>query len=208
MDLLDLLRLPPVACLLFCTLHSLDFLLTIAGERVRQRRAAQVIRISGSYELNPLFRKVVDERRWWSWRFLLTLGVGGAVFYVASWSMLSTGRPDDLAALDLVLGAFVFSRLHIIQRHLHNLWLFDRIARHPESAVGEVHYERRVGVAGAAFQSGGAALLLAAAYVAAPSAFVLGGALSCGLLTLLGVVLALRAKPATAAAASGAPTPS
>jgi hypothetical protein len=206
MELLDLLRLPPVACLLWCTLHSLDFLLTIAGERVRQRRAAQVVRISGSYELNPLFRKVVDERRWWSWRFLLSLVLGALAFYAFSWEMLYAGRPEDLAMLDVMLGAFVFSRLHIIQRHLHNLWLFDRIARHPESAVGEVHYERRIAVAGAAFQSGGAALLLLAAYAAAPSAFVLGGALACGLLTLVGVVLALRATPAGAAAASGAPT--
>src|SRR5215203_2323935 len=70
---LDLLAQPPVAALIFFVLHTLDFLLTIAGERVRQRRAARVLCIPGSYELNPLFRKVVDERRWWSWRFVLVL---------------------------------------------------------------------------------------------------------------------------------------
>jgi hypothetical protein len=33
--------------------------------------------MSGSYELNPLFKRVIDEGRWWSKRFVVSL-IGGA----------------------------------------------------------------------------------------------------------------------------------
>jgi hypothetical protein len=43
--------------------HSLDYFLTLEGARVRKLRAAEVIQMSGSYELNPLFKRVIDEGR-------------------------------------------------------------------------------------------------------------------------------------------------
>jgi hypothetical protein len=203
-----LLREPLWACLLWCTLHSLDFFLTIAGERVRQRRAASVVRIVGSYELNPLFRKVVDERRWWSWRFVLSLVVMAAAVTYFSELCLASGRPEDVEALDILLGTLVFSRLLVIHRHLHNLWIFDRIARHPHSVVGEVTYDRRTVLGVSASQSAGVTVLLLAALAAAPSPFLLGGVIACVLLTVIGCVMALRAKPSAVpepAASASAP---
>lgn len=200
---LDLLFQPHVTALLFFVLHALDFLLTIAGERVRQRRAARVLCIPGSYELNPLFRKVVDERRWWSWRFVLTLLAGTAVFYSLGTMYELTELPEELFMFELLLGAFIFSRVFIIARHLHNLWFFDRIARYPQSVVGQVTYDRRTVLGASVSQTAGGTLLLLLAFVASPSAFILGGLLALALFTVLGLVLVLRAKPAAAADGAG-----
>jgi hypothetical protein len=43
--------------------HSPDYFLTLEGARVRKLRAAEVIQMSDSYELNPLFKRVIDEGR-------------------------------------------------------------------------------------------------------------------------------------------------
>jgi hypothetical protein len=195
----DLLAQPPVAALIFFVLHTLDFLLTIAGERVRQRRAARVLCIPGSYELNPLFRKVVDERRWWSWRFVLTLLGGTAAFY--AFSAMNPYSEDPWAAvlLEVLLGSLIFSRLFIITRHLHNLWFFDRIARYPQSLVGQVTYDRRTVLGASVSQSAASTLLLLLAFLASPSFFILGGLVTLALLTVMGLVLMLKAKPAEAA---------
>jgi hypothetical protein len=71
-EVVDFLGYGWMPCALFAGLHTLDYLLTIAGARWYDR-VPRVGPPEGSYELNPLFLKTVDRRQWWSQRFAQAL---------------------------------------------------------------------------------------------------------------------------------------
>lgn len=178
--------------LLWVVLHSADFVLTLAGARLRKLRAAEVIDSSGSYELNPVFQKVVDEGRWWSRRFIVSLFAGAAAF--ASLNLLAPLQPDPLIPLvrDGLLGGVLFTRIAIIGRHVQNIWMFRRMANDPDAVTGHIRYDRTTVLLISAFQFGTVSALVSVSALIAPSPFLIGGAFFCGLLTVLHLVLAWR----------------
>jgi hypothetical protein len=190
--LLEILRLPLAGALLWSVLHSLDYFLTLEGARVRKLRAAEVIQMSGSYELNPLFRKVIDEGRWWSRRFLVSLIGGAGLFAALNFQVSGQSESVFPAVRDALIGGIVFTRLSIIGRHLQNIWLSRRMAKHPQAVTGLIRYNRGTVMLLSAFQFGTVTVLLGVAAIVERSPFLIGGAVSCGCLTVLNVLLALK----------------
>ena len=108
MDLTALiLERPWVASAMWAVLHCLDFSLTLVGARARLRGAHEVIRVDGSYELNPLFQKTVDRQRWLSPRFFVTLGGIGAMVYFMAWACPG---PDAAFGVAFLMGSVLFTR--------------------------------------------------------------------------------------------------
>jgi hypothetical protein len=187
-------RTPFGGVLLWIVLHAADYLLTIWGAVERERRAAHVIMLDGSYELNPLFQKSVNERRWVSARFLITL-VGVAAL-IGCMNAVVGAQPGAQAPQEVFIGALLFTRVALISRHLQNIWLFRRMAEHPESVVGQLRYERRTVVLVSAFQAAGISALVVLAAVLSPTPALIGGALGLSLLTVLNLALAFKRRPA------------
>jgi len=203
---LDAIRTWWGAVLLWTVLHSADYFLTIAGARLRKRHAAEVLNVSGSYELNPIFQKVVDEGRWWSKRFALSLVVmAGLLAFLG----VAGSLPDQLMTpffepvWDGVLGVLIFTRVNIIGRHLQNIWLFRRMGRDPGAVTGHIRYDRPtvLQLSSVQFLTSGGVLLAVA--LLDPSPLVIGGVLGCGLVAAR--FWRLSVKQAAAPAAAPAP---
>ena len=187
---MDALRTPIGGALIWVVLHSLDYFMTLWGETERRRRADRGIIISGSNELNPLFQKDVDGRRWLSARFVVTLF--GVAALIAAANALAAKVPDGKAGQDGLLGVLLFTRTVIIARHLQNIWLFRRMATHPSSVEGQLRYERRTVLLLSATQVASVSALVALAAALSPAPVLIGGALGLTLLTLLNVALAFK----------------
>lgn len=195
---------PWIAPLLWAVLHSLDYSLTLVGARLRQRRAAEVVEVSGSYELNPLFQRAVDRGRWLSPRFLVTLFGIAAVLWLA---VAACPVPEAAWGIGFVLGVIVFTRVAVIGRHLQNIWLYARMARRPGSVTGRISYDRPTIYGLAVFSYGQTAALLAVAAAVAPDPWVVGGAAGTALVSGYSAVLGLvagRKRPAEGAVSTGA----
>jgi hypothetical protein len=84
------------------------------------------------YELNPLFRRDVEQLRWASPRFLATW-IGLAVFlyaWIAAFQGLTpAARPAFEPWLGAVLGAIVFTRCNLVLQHLRNIAILGRVLK-------------------------------------------------------------------------------
>ena len=199
---LDAIRTWWGAALLWTVLHSADYLLTIAGARLKKLHAAEVLDVSGSYELNPLFQKAIDEGRWWSKRFVLSLVVmAGLLAFLG----VAGSLPDQLVTpffgpvWDGVLGVLIFTRVNIIGRHLQNIWLFRRMGRDPAAVTGRIRYDRPTVLQLSSVQLLTSSGVLLAVALLDPSPLIIGGVLGCGLVAVRFWRLGVKAAAATAA---------
>lgn len=197
---MDTLRTPLGVASIWIVLHSLDYFLTIWGATERLRRADQVFVISGSYELNPLFQKVVDRRQWVSARFLITLfGLAAMLAVVSAWV---AAMPNTRSYLDGLLGVLLFTRTFVIARHLQNIWLFRRMVMHPSSVEGQVRYERKTLMLISAFQAASVSAVVVLAALLSPEPVLIGAAVGMVFMALWNVNLALGRHPAPAPAST------
>jgi hypothetical protein len=184
---------PWVAPVGWAILHSLDYLLTVVGAKVRLKGEKAVFKLEGSYELNPIFQKSIDRQQWISPRFVITLVIIGAALYLlAVGSTWSLDRELE-EGLGVLLGVIVFTRVAIIGRHLHNIWLSLRIKRKPGSILGSVSYDRPTVYAVTTSSYLQVAVLLALAALIAPDPWLFGGAVGNALITLYSAILGWRA---------------
>jgi hypothetical protein len=128
-------------------LHSADYLLTVAAVRLLARGdLRERVQVGGSLELNPLFQQVVEQGRWLSGRFLLTLVLGAAVLpaSVAYFHWVSEQVHEGLGSLiaEGVCGGLVVTRFAVIAIHLQNIRLFLRLLNVPEASGVRVRYDR------------------------------------------------------------------
>jgi len=188
------LQTPLGGALLWLCLHSADWFLTILGARRRKLRAIEVMEHGGSYELNPLFQKVVDQGGWWSARFGLTLAVGAVMFALLNFGVAVEQRvfPGFGPIRDALLGGLVFTRVAVITRHLQNVWMFTRMAKDPEVVTGRIRYARPFVHQLSAVQFATVAVIVAVAALASPGPFLLGGAALCAMIAGLGWIQGLR----------------
>jgi hypothetical protein len=168
-------------------LHALDYYLTLAGARLYRRAGERHIGVSGSYELNPIFRKPVDRLAWHSPRFFVSwLGVAALLWLALRFSV-------DEQLTRFVLGVIVFTRLAIIAQHLRNIWWYSKMAKSPSSISGRIVYSRRMAIHLSAHTYFGYVLVLAVAALCTPSAWLLGGALGMTMVFLQLLIYGMRA---------------
>ena len=166
--------------LLWVVLHTLDWLLTIAGARLRAQLADRLA-FNGSYELNPVFQKAVDRGSWWSWRFTFSTLIPIPLMIAIAWLVTAGGTLDSLGAtmgestLRFLLGFLVYLHLAIIGIHLQNIALFRRMLRDPDAVRGSISYSRTMTYSISAQRYLAAALFFAAALAIDPRADLAGG---------------------------------
>jgi hypothetical protein len=186
-SLIGVFTRPLGLALTFAVLHSADFYLTLAGAYWRSKRPPALIDPGGSYELNPLFQRAVDTMQWASPRFLLSVvGISAILYAYAAW-VPSLNDAHLLSALEFLAGGLVFSRVVVISRHLHNIWLFRRAALNPDRVQGGIRYDRATAYTAGFLHYGSYAAVLLLVWLSTPRPFYSGGA------TVLGVLSALLA---------------
>ena len=164
-----------------------DFVLTIACARLRRNVADKII-LDGSFELNPVFQRDVDSKKFVSPRFLLLL-ILTSTFIVIIWAL---AVPDSPKVYSFLLGAAMCMELALHVRHLGNLYLFSsRLTA--EQLRGRIEYGRPLLLRMSSVQILGFAILFAVVFVFSGNWFVAGGSVSCLSLSLKHWYLARRA---------------
>ena len=185
---------PWLAALLWGVLHATDYLLTIVGV-VHSRRVADQVSFE-SYELNPLFRKPVEEVRWLSPRFLLSLLIIALLFWFIFGTAAQVVQMEEFSwLLHLVgglLGLLVFTRLVLIAGHLSNIWMFRELQRDPKALTGKARYALDFSLKLSAVRFASFGAVLATAAVVTAHSWLVGGAVGCGLFAVKHALTARR----------------
>lgn len=181
------LNSPWPGMLAWTLIYISDFTLTIASARLRRNVANKIV-LEGSYELNPVFERDVDSKRFVSPRFLLLLVLTSTLVAIL-WALTVPDSPNTYA---FFLGAMIGTELAIHVRHLGNLHLFG--SKHTaEQLRGRIEYARPLLLRMSSVQILGFAILFAVVFVFSGNWFVGGGTASCLLLSLKHWYLARRA---------------
>ena len=109
-----------------------DYALTILGAKT----SAAVYRkhfTMPSYELNPLWRKSVDQIRWFNPRHIALVALVTVLLILVD---QASALPDTF---ELVLGMLFGTFGSVCGGHLTNLLLFRYLNRHPNEISGQVH---------------------------------------------------------------------
>jgi hypothetical protein len=109
-----------------------DYALTILGAK----SSAAVYRkhfLMPSYELNPLWRRSVDQVRWFNPRHTALVVLLTAILVLLD---QAAEVPDSI--LELLIGMLLGAFGSVCGRHLTNLLLFGYLNRHPEEISGQV----------------------------------------------------------------------
>ena len=187
-----LVSTPWPGLLLWCALYASDYWFTLTCARLYRRGASDHIVFEGSYEITPFYQRDIDALRAWSPRFLTVLSVSVlSLWTVWSWSIIDF----DSGFYLIVLGSLLLTELVIHIRHFRNWFLFRTIVR-LGGIRGRIEYPRRVMLAVSSLEILAFAGLFAVIFVFTGSPFVLGGALSCAVLSIQHLRLARRHVPA------------
>jgi hypothetical protein len=155
-----------------------DYTLTILGAK----ESAAVYRkhfVLASYELNPLWRKSVDEIHWFNPRHFALVCIVTLLLVIVDQNVLPEW-PIELG-LGMLFGAWGM----VCGRHLTNLLIFRFLKHHPEQISGQVNLSIRLTLKISQFTCLGVAPLFAATAILAPNQYTIGIAL--GVVVLAGV---------------------
>jgi hypothetical protein len=189
----------PVAIALVVGCFFAEYTLTHVGAR-----ASELVRdrwrVEGSYEMNPVWERQIDSRRWFGPRVLLVpLALAG----ILSLLRLLAGVVDlyaDPAYFALGVGTMLLIQAPILMLHAANLQTFLLLAD-PTAAAGGIVYRRWFVYRQGIVYLAGFAVLWLLLWVPSQQAFFLGGVLSCGVFAgrLAQLAKAARMAPPTAA---------
>ena len=169
----------PVAIALVVGCFLADYSLTHLGARASER-VRDTWRVEGSYEMNPVWERQIDSRRWFGLRVLLVplalAGTLGALRLLAGFVDLYA----DPAYFALGVGTMLLIQAPILMLHVANLHTF-RLLADPSAAEGSIVYRRWFAYRQGIVYLAGFAVLWLLLWVPSQQAFFLGGVLSCGL---------------------------
>lgn len=115
-----------------------DYALTILGAKA----SAVVYRnhfTTPSYELNPLWRKSIDQIRWFNPRHITAVALVTMLL-----ALLDQMESLPYDTIHLALGMFFGAFGTVCGRHLTNLMLFRYLNRHPHEISGQVQLSMKV----------------------------------------------------------------
>jgi hypothetical protein len=156
-----------------------DYALTILGAK----NSAAVYRnhfTTPSYELNPLWRKSVDQIRWFNPRHIAAVALVTVLLILLD---QAAALPYD--AFELALGMLFGAFGSVCGRHLTNLMLFRYLNRHPNEISGQVQLSMKLMLKMSQFTYIGLVPLFIIVMIVAPNPYTVGV-----LLGLLAVVIA------------------
>lgn len=164
---MNYLAIIPIPCLMLA-----DYFLTIAGLVSRDSSPYPEHVVTPTYELNPMLRKNIEERRYFSPRHLVfTIGIT-AYLTLVCW--ISQDQKDLEWLFPAIIGALASMYLILIGRHLSNLAQFKFLRKHPESMQGRIEFSQLYSLSVSRDHTFSSLLLLCAAAIVAPTPFTIG----------------------------------
>jgi hypothetical protein len=167
-----------------------DYALTILGVK----NSAAVYRnhfTIPSHELNPLWRKSVDQIRWLNPRHIAIVALITILLILID---QATALPYD--TFEVVLGALFGVFGSVCGRHFTNLMFYRYLNRHPNEISGQVHLSMKLMLKLSQYTYIGLIPLFALVVILAPSPYTVG--VLFGLLSVVGIhfAWARKIKPA------------
>ena len=108
-----------------------DYYLTFLGDFYRKKKFAEFY-IIDTYELNPLWKKDIEQFKWFNYKHILIVTGITIYFYYLS---ISDGKSFYEFSL-----AFYFTTYGIVNgRHLNNILLFKYIYNNTNEISGKIH---------------------------------------------------------------------
>jgi hypothetical protein len=147
----------------------LDYTLTVLSQVTKERRYEKHFALEHQ-ELNPIWQKDIQEKRWFNPRHLLAMMLTTAgLIYLSDYS----GMPHF--AIDFALGAILVTFGMIIGRHVSNLLIFRYVEKLPQEISGTVTLGHRAVLSLSLYQF--LATLFPCVLIAlfAPTPFAVGG---------------------------------
>jgi hypothetical protein len=160
--------------LLWAILYISDYTLTLVGARMY--KAQNIIKIEGSFELNPIFQKDIDTFRHISPRFITFLCIT-VILLFAIWLLTNKSNFGSEWYL-FILGAMIMLQLAIHIRHIHN-WFFYRNCTGQSGIRGHIEYSRELILRISSLELLCFSLLFLAIFLFTYNWLLLGGAVSC-----------------------------
>jgi hypothetical protein len=168
-----LLGTPWPGILVWSALYVSDWRLTMTCARLYRNRVADTITLEGSYEITPFYQQEVDGLHGWSWKGSVVLAVAG----ITLWLLWGTSNGSWPPVYEIALGSLVSIQLVVHIRHLRNLYLFRSIGR--PGFAGRLRYPRDVLLLASSYEILSFAVMFAVIFAVTGSWFVLGGIISC-----------------------------
>jgi hypothetical protein len=168
-----------------------DYALTILGAKL----SVVVYRnhfTSPSYELNPLWRKSVDQLRWFNLRHLAVVAL------ITGLLVLGDQTEEPYGTFEFVLGILFGAFGSVCGRHLSNLLLFHYLNRHPHEISGQVQLSLKLTLRISQFIHIGLIPLFAIVAALAPSPYTFGVLAGILVLILAHFIWGLRTRSADA----------
>jgi hypothetical protein len=180
-----------LALSLWVCIYIADYALTIWGARLYEQGAYAYIRFDGSYELNPLFERDIDQHRRISRRFLLMLvATSLLIWFIWRGTQL---RLFPSVAFTFLLGALLLMEVPVLIRHARNLFMFSTLLS-TSDVRGQISYPRWFSLQTSAVEFGLFALLFLIIGLLTSPWFFFGGAFGCLRIAVQHWQLARRAK--------------
>lgn len=149
-----------------------DYILTVAGARLADKTYRTHFKFP-DYELNPLFRKDIAQKRWFNQRHLA---------FVALTTLVCVFWPFIFSGIELLseglFGYLITSFASLNGHHISNILVFRRLQKHPEDISGEIRMTQNYLLTASRYRTFGLLLPLAFAASLAPSAFLFGAVAS------------------------------
>lgn len=174
-----------------------DYALTLYTARLYHAGARQHFGFGGSFELTPYFQSDIDKLRRLSPRFWLALLLSMVTMGLV-W-VLSVAVLRLPTFFTFLIGAMLLRQAAVHLRHARNLVLF-RAVRDTSDVSGQITYARPLVLKLSSAEFGAYGLLYLILALVTGSWFVLGGAVSCAVVSVQHWRLALAARTKTHAA--------
>jgi hypothetical protein len=165
-----------------------DYFMTLQGAIEREKGHSLHYKIE-HYELNPIWQKAIQQRKWFNPRYILLVII---LCSVLSWLIEFGGLPDQ--SIQLLLG-YVFVVFGIVLgKHVNNILLFRNLANNPDQISGQITMSHQLVLSVSMFQM--AAVLVPLAFVAifSRSSFAVGGVLGTLMLLVMHLFWKFRAR--------------
>lgn len=159
---------------LWLALYTSDLALTLKCAKLY--RAQEQIRFAIGYELTPYYQKQIEQLKVVSFRFIYALASSSALLAVVWFA--SNGRVREMGLYLFCLGAFILPELAVHLRHVRNYYLFKHALK-SGLISGSISYAASVTYKSSALELLSFAALYLVLFAVVPSAFFLGGVVSC-----------------------------
>jgi len=149
-----------------------DYYLTLIGNIYKKKKYGEHF-ITETYELNPIWRKDVDNPKWINYKHLLAVISITAYFYLISEFL------DQPLYYQFMIGFFYVSFGMINGRHLNNYFLFKYIIKHPNEITGKLYLDHLLVLKMSQFQLMVMTVPLILLTFLEPNVYLFGGLFGC-----------------------------